>query len=63
MKFIGKIYDDRGNKICEFTAKSRDMVYKNEIVIDNRITFENYQIHEFDIVKIAQLFKAICEMI
>lgn len=63
MKFIGKIYNNAGNKICEFTCKSRDVVYRDEIVPENKITFENYQLHEFDIVKIAQLFKAICEMI
>ena len=63
MKFIGKIYSNNGVKLCEFTCKSRDVVNRDEIVIDNKISFENSNIQEFDILKIAQIFKAMCEMI
>ena len=63
MKFVGKIYSNTGVKLCEFTCKSRDVVHRDEIVIDNKISFEDSYIHEFDIVKIAQIFKTMCEMI
>ena len=61
MKIVGKIYNDNGIKLCEFTALSKKL--PDELVFHNRISFEKNYLHEFDIVKIAQIYKVICEVI
>lgn len=60
------IYNDRGKKICEFTSVTKDAwanCRKDLLVPQNKIKFEEYSLQEFDIMKIAQLYKTICEMI
>lgn len=62
MKIEGVIYTDDGNKICNFTSSTRDN-WKGCVNLENNIKFENDYLQELEIIKIAQLYKSICEMI
>lgn len=60
------VYDDKNNKICEFNARTKQIVPPFEVpplVPENTVMFECYHIQELDIMKIIQLYKTICEMI
>ena len=66
MKIEGIIYNDHGDKVCDFTSVSKDAwanCRREVLVPKNKIKFTDCSLHEFDVAKIAQIYKTLCEMI